>query len=822
MKKTFLFAFMVIGMIAVSCKQTEPAFKGDFINPSVQYRVTGGLSLVPRGSFGPNGPIKAREIKDTIQWIKESLDKTFAEGYGGVNIGPSRNPYFTPQWFDKYRIAAEYSKEKGKQIVMYDDIEYPSGTAGDRIATESPENRVRLLTKTEKEYTGPIKTLNVEMPYEGEFLGTVAFNPDTKERINISSKIAGKHLSWSVPEGKWKIMTYSIVQRGRMIDLMDDAAVDKYIELVYEKYNKELGNYFGKVINKNFFDDIGFWYMINPWNKMVNKIFESRYGLDPLLYMPALWYDIGEDTQASRVAFFSICSERMGDAFAKRLTDWCAAHGFNNMGHVPGAYDANPTFMNGDPFKFYKYQQIPYIDLLTGYLYGRPNIKITSSVATLYNRPFTGTEIFGAYSFIDGDMLYRVPMEASIRGISFYVSFAAGRTNYDGNSYREKHPQTDQTYIKEWNDFMGRTSALLQGGRSVVDIALVFPIESLHAWEKYAEDIIEHEKKEAAKPKAPEGGMFSFGGASPITAGGAISYANFGNLSFGGRGTTEFKLPEARDTVGPGKHIYPSTDYNKISDLLTNQLRRDFTYVEADEFTQDKFSIDKGVVKLNTPDTWQQYKLIIMPSQLLVNVSMLEKLKSFYLAGGRILFTGQLPLKAVEFGQDAKVKALVKELLGVDSQQREKISVSNAAGGQIVYLPLANQNDLTSVIDQLLPDPDVRITPVQALTHQDLGNLVIGVDIVDRGGNLPDQYLGELSYVHKVKDNKDIYYFINSSNHEISTTVKIAGKKKLEQWNPHNGMISEWETKTINENGMKYTVINLKLEPVSALAAVGK
>lgn len=815
MKRTLLINAIAVIITAVSCK-TQPAFRADFENPSAVLRVTGGLSLVPSGEFGRQTPTV--EIKDTVKWIRESLDKTFAEGYGGVNISPSRKPYFTDKWFDKYRIAAEYSKEKGKNIVMYDDIEFPSGTAGDRIAGQYPEHRVRLLTKTEKEFRGPLNLKNLEMSFEGDLIGTVAFNSDTKERINISDKLSGKLLSWNVPEGNWKVMTYSMVQRGRMIDLMDTAAMDKYIELVYEKYNKELGKYFGNVIDRNFFDDIGFWYMINPWNSTVNETFKIRYGLDPLLYMPALWYDIGGDTKASRVAFFSICAEKMGDVFAKRLTDWCTAHGLNNMGHVPGAYDPNPTFMNGDPFKFYKYQQIPFLDLIGGYLSGRPGIKLTSSVAAIYNRPVTGTEIFGAYSDMNGDMLYRVPMESFTRGISYFVSFAAGRTTYDGTSYRETHPQTNQSYVKEWNDFMGRSNSLLQGGRSVVDIVLVFPIESLQANEKYAEDIIEHERLEASKPKNTGG--FFFGGVSPATAGGYISYANMANLDFRAP-KKEFEFPSER-TKGAGKNVHPSNDYNKISDLLTNQLRHDFTFVEADEFVKDKFTIEKGVVKLNATDTWQQYKLVIMPSQQIVKISILEKLKSFYQAGGHILFTGELPFKAAEFGRDAEVKRLIKELLGVASQPGKQISVTNPEGGKIIYIPLASNNVLKTAVDELLPDADVKITPVSDLEHEDLGNIVIGVDIVDKSGNMPDKYLGELSYLHKVKDNKDIYCFVNSSDHQVNTIVKIAGKKNLEQWNPHNGKITNWDSEYVNENGVKYTVIKLKLDPVSAIFAVGK
>ncbi len=803
---------------AVSCSPKDQALREAFADPSSEYRVTGALSLLPMRGFGqPQDTTFDKAVE--IERIRKEIDSNVANGYGGADVSPSRHPFFTDDWFDLYRAAAEYSKEVGQHIVMYDDIEYPSGTAGDRIKDLYPELRVKLLTKTESEFSGPCRISGLSVPYEGELVGTVAFNPSTYERIDITDRLVGKELSWDVPEGDWKILTFSIVTRGRMIDLMSDEAVDKYIELMYDKYYKEIGTYFGNVIEENFFDDIGFWYMINPWNDTVTKTFEDRYGKSALMYMPALWYDMGEDTYAARRAFYNITAERLGDAFAKRLSDWCAKHNLKNMGHVPGAYEPNPTFMHGDPFKFYKYQQIPYIDLLSGYLEGRPGIKLTSSVATLYDRPVTGTEIFGAYSYLDGDMLYRVPMEATVRGINLYVSFAAGRTDYDGTSYREKNPFTSNSYIREWNDYMGRTATMLRGGRNVVDIALIYPVESLQAWSHYEEDIIEHEKQEAAKG----GDLMFFGGVSPASAGGAVSNANFAGLDFSTLGKkVEFSLPSERKP-GSGQDVYPSNDYNKISDLLTNQLRRDFTFVEADEFISDKFSIVDGKIKLNTENTWQEYKLVIMPSQFIVQTEMLKKLKSYYEAGGRILFTGEIPFKSVEFGRDGEVKTLVAELLGVSGQTTEKIVKTNAAGGQIVYLPKATVDGLTSAVDSILPDADVRISPVSFLKYEDLGDIVFGVDFYDNGGNLPDQYIGELSYTHKVNNGKDIYFFINSSNHPLSTTVRVAGRKNLEQWNPHNGEISQWNNVTYGKDEYgDYTEFSLELTPVTATFAVSR
>jgi hypothetical protein len=53
-----------------------------------------------------------------------------------------------------------------------------------------------------------------------------------------------------------------------------------------------------------------------------------------------------------------------------------------------------------------------------------------------------------------------------------------------------------------------------------------------------------------------------------------------------------------------------------------------------------------------------------------------------------------------------------------------------------------------------------------------------------RRGN---EYEGALTYIHKVKDGRDIYFFANSSPKNIDTKVTLRGKKALSVWNPHTG-----------------------------------
>ena len=195
--------------------------------------------------------------------------------------------------------------------------------------------------------------------------------------------------------------------------------------------------------------------------------------------------------------------------------------------------------MYGDPFKFYRHVHIPLMDAIHGYPYGRPGFKLISSAADAFDKQLVGAEIYGNYSDRETDsaMLYRVAMEVMARGVNFLVPHGMW---YEPDTV--KIPPLIAHYnprlapaLPGYNDFAGRSTFLLQGGRRVADIALLFPIQSLEAWYAW----------ETGRPRC-------------------------------------------------GKDVPPGTDYNRIGDLLTGQIRRDFTFLHPEDFVTDKYQIGNG------------------------------------------------------------------------------------------------------------------------------------------------------------------------------------------------------------------------------------
>jgi hypothetical protein len=74
-----------------------------------------------------------------------------------------------------------------------------------------------------------------------------------------------------------------------------------------------------------------------------------------------------------------------------------------------------------------------------------------------------------------------------------------------------------------------------------------------------------------------------------------------------------------------------------------------------------------------------------------------------------------------------------------------------------------------------------------------------------------------LTYIHKVKNDRDIYFFANSSPKAIDTKVVLRGKKTLGIWNPHTGGQETAELTVAEANGQPVTTVRLVLPPVSSL-----
>lgn len=76
---------------------------------------------------------------------------------------------------------------------------------------------------------------------------------------------------------------------------------------------------------------------------------------------------------------------------------------------------------------------------------------------------------------------------------------------------------------------------------------------------------------------------------------------------------------------------------------------------------------------------------------------------------------------------------------------------------------------------------------------------------------------GMLSYIHKVRNDRNIFYFANSTDEAVEFDVVLRGRLTLQSWNPDDGIISDVTSSADKQNGMHCTLARLKLGPVQSV-----
>ncbi len=609
--------------------------------------------------------------------------------------------------------------------MLYDDYAFPSGTVAGQLAAQYPQYMAKSLNLLERDASGPSR-IELAVP-KGIYVGAVLMNRDTHELIDASDRKRGDTVAFELPRGRWKAMVFYLPEaRARVVDYLDDKAVDAYLSMTYRQYEKNFGQYFGSLITQTFYDEPSMHQQDRMWTAEFNVKFEQKYGFSPMKYYPALWYDIGPQTSAARNALFGFRGELFRANFIQKLNDWCAARHLRFGGHLDQEEPVNPTPLNGDLMKVFEHQAVPIVDDI--WWWGRTNVayKIVTSSAFNWDKPVAAAETYAAYRNLNEKIAYAVAMDQFAMGVNFQVP-----------------ARTVQPKRAELNDYVGRLSHLLQHGRHVADIAVLYPSASLLA-----------------------------------------AYRNVGGVQF--PTSAGEPAPQIMETAyaREGGPVY-GFDYQNLGESLFRGLGVDYTYLHPDVLVS-RSTVANGRIVLNNGENREEFSVLFVPAGDTISAAAAARIREFYVSGGKVVATGLLPTRSAEFGRDDEVRRAIYDVFGVSpdeplradlrrAQDRRNLYVfwyytrKNEAGGQSLFISNTQPWLMDFALRQVLPQRDVDM-------QQPIVTPKVGPD-----------YDGALTYIHKVKDGHDIYFFANSSAGAVDTKVILRGKKTLRIWNPHTG-----------------------------------
>jgi hypothetical protein len=674
-----------------------------------------------------NGRLDKRTTAEIMERSKDS-------GYAGFGILPGRGmtpEFMSPEFLDQYRFAVDTAERLGFRMCLYDEYWFPSGSAGGFLAKQFPEALSKRLDLKSIDVRGPAP-VNEPVP-SGLLMSAVGMNPATWERVDLRGSIRDGVLDWQAPAGEWRVMFFSCVTDGArgLVDYLEPDSVKKFLALTYDKYYGALGRHFGKTINCAFYDEPTMhWSKGRSWTPAFNEKFKLRHGWDPAPFYPALWVDIGPRTAAVRNALFGFRAELYADGFIRTLQQWCTSHGIALTGHQDQEEVVNPVGLCGDLIKCFRDQEIPGIDQISQYGRASKAYKVVSSAACNHDRPLVMTECYGAVKNMPVANLYKEVMDQFAKGINWMVPHAVW---YDPVkiTFPPELSYRSPVYgpaLPAYNEYVARLQCVLQRGGHVADIAVLYPIATLQAGYRF----------DAGEPY--KGGV-----------------------------------------------IPPEADYMDIGEMLSLQVRRDFTFLHP-EVLDEKCTVSGKLLRLRNRVHPQEYRVFVMPGSQVIHWSNLRRVKEFYESGGIVIATTRLPEQSAEPGHDDDVRKTVASIFGPPGEIRRI-----ARGGQSCFFSQPGTEALREFLDSALPEGDVVFEDSPAVSD------------------------GNLSYIHKRLDKREVYFFANSSSGSVDCRIRLRGRPKLQEWDPHTGTIRPAAAK----GGPGATLLRLHLGPVQSRMFLG-
>ena len=736
----------------------------DFMQPKNQYRPIPYVRI--DGDFADEG-----RLIDILFDLKRA-------GYGGIAPIPVADPRKTATpttptpgsdaYWDAYGKLLERARNLDMQVVYYDDVDNPSGKFGGAVLEKYPDACSWILTMREYECTeGEVTRRTLDT--NGVTMSLVAYELDSGELIDLRDEVMGDTLVWDTPDGNWNILQFICRENrdSKVVNFLNYKASMRFVEASYKTFTDHFAQYIGQVVNMTVYDDLQYLAQNRRmWTPDFNEYFEREYGFDPALLYPALYYDIGQKTEYCTACLMRCRAKMFADGFFRAVADFTDKFDLICTGNISESKTAACSNLTGDAMALHKYAGAPGTDMLHSYMYGFNGLKLTASAAYNFEKEYVTCELYNRYAELNTTILYKEAMNCFARGANVLMPNVmqwSGDTTYN-HDISLRNPDMRDIYPK-FTDFIARCQAMLQGGTHVCDIAMLYPIESLHS------KVFFYEQAERCFEFAP---------------------------------------------------VLQFADYMSNINSVLNYCGRDLTVLHPDVLAE-KGRCEDGVLYIDNALNPEQYRILILPAMTMTSITTLRMVRDFYECGGKVLATSCVPFKIIEDDPDLQKEAadIVEYLFdareNVLNYRSDYQIRRNECGGMAVYLR-SSMTDLDGTeyveanrINQTLWTFDTPVDIVFEHLPRIPNSGILSLNLIafeNYGATAGIASGGVFNYIHKRHEDCDVYYVSNTTVKDYEGHIVIRGSHEVEEWNPHTGKIRQFNERFGYVGGEVYTVID--------------
>lgn len=398
------------------------------------------------------------------------------EPYGGFGRSIPGDPVqFSEEWWEFFGYAAEVCEELGMGIGVgdYTLAWIGNGFFTDRVAAAdgmaatvleceklrffgaesySPSDDVlALITYDDRDFAEP------RLLYEKE-LGFLSEKPCCVEAFEVRLKTVPNSISPLAP-GCGKMLT----------------------EIYFEEFERRFPQLKKGTLNYFFQDELMFGCDVKKlWSELLREKTREKFGYDPLLFIPHLFFSLGSITPKIRLDIADVRTGLFEENYFKTIFEFHSSRGLiygcdqSSRGRQPDEFS--------DYFRCVRWFTAPGNDT-PGRAADMIKVKVNSSIAHLYHRPRVwlegyhssgwGTTLESITAATDDNFMFGANL-LNLHGL--YYSTYGGFFEWAPPDFHFRMPYWDDE--KQWLDKYKRLSSLLTAGAHRCDAAVFYPVSS--------------------------------------------------------------------------------------------------------------------------------------------------------------------------------------------------------------------------------------------------------------------------------------------------------------------------------------------------------
>ncbi|MBI3944297.1 MAG: hypothetical protein HY321_00080, partial [Armatimonadetes bacterium] len=608
--------------------------------------------------------------RERIAW---QLDRMREQGVLHPTIsyvprGPGHEPpVYSEEWWDHVRWAAGECRKRGMTL-WFSDYNLAHDVRR-RILADNPALSLQKLNwlAVAAEAPGPV---TLEIPRNATILSASAYRREGETLVlpaafDLRDRIHDGELRWEAPPGRWAVgVVYVTVETGRGLpDPMQPETGRELVRRHYAEWERHLPEEFGRGMPGIFQDELYIW-MHPAWSRVLAPEFLARKGYDLVPLLPALWEDVGAQTPKVRVDYFDVTVSLVEECYFRPIFEYLDAHGVIHSHDNWGRFGriSQQTTGYGDYFRTMRWYSAPGCDdpgrRSDGWR-NFPDVKLASSIAHLYRRPYVWMEAFHScgHGASPAEMMPWINANLAY-GMTLYDFHGIFYTSYGG--WYEWAPSSScfrQPYWRHYgslSDYITRLCYLLSQGAHRCDVAILYPVTTVQA-----------------------------------DLGGKDAFSDPGKAAE----TAPWDL---------GRHLFGRGV--------------DVDYIDFDSL--QRAEVREGALQV----AGEAYRVLVLPATATLRFATLQKALAFQRAGGTVVAYGCLPGASDRAGRDdPQVDALVSEIFGLTAAEagavREPVRRAGGGGGMGAFVP-AGPEHVLRLIDDRVPRDFAASQPNVFVTHR--------------------------------------------------------------------------------------------------------